>query len=372
MKRKFLAAALAVALSGAMAVCPAEADELSDLYAQVLQDPGNSALNLRYAALAEMKGEYRLALAAYERVLLNDPDNQQAKIGLARMLRLLQPATTRVALTVGTGYESNPANTPSPTKGRAVLFGSLGIRDDRKIGDTPWRSDVLAMGNFVIGDGTLNYGYLGGNTGPVFDLTPDWALHLAGGVAGAVFDRRPYYGEIDGLIAIDGRFGAERQSIQIRGGWRDYDHFFTASSGGYVYVADQIAVPVAAASGLIVVTPFLQYSDIKGAYQPTPTTEVDPGRYTDYGGDLGYYQNVSADVILGGDIVIRHRAYRDKIAGQQHTEDYVAPGANLTVKNVLPGQTDLRFDYRYRHDASNDPLRRYVDHLLTVSFSKRF
>ena len=49
------------------------ADELSDLNAMILRDPGNIELNLRYARLAEQKGELKKALSAYERVTVNSP-----------------------------------------------------------------------------------------------------------------------------------------------------------------------------------------------------------------------------------------------------------------------------------------------------------
>src|SRR5690242_15887070 len=75
---------VAVALPLAMSALAsgAVADELSDAAQLVLADPANADVNLDYALIAEGKGKYRLALAAYERVLLNDPNNVDAKRGL--------------------------------------------------------------------------------------------------------------------------------------------------------------------------------------------------------------------------------------------------------------------------------------------------
>jgi hypothetical protein len=57
--------AFAVSAAATLAVlAPAHADELQSVYAQILSDPTNSALNIRYAALAEARQEYRKALAA--------------------------------------------------------------------------------------------------------------------------------------------------------------------------------------------------------------------------------------------------------------------------------------------------------------------
>jgi len=45
---------------------PGAQAELTRVYAQILRDPTNSQLNLRYAELAEASGKLRWALAAYD------------------------------------------------------------------------------------------------------------------------------------------------------------------------------------------------------------------------------------------------------------------------------------------------------------------
>ena len=86
-----LAAALAAALSLATAGEGA-ADEMTDVYARIVANPVDSELNLQYALLAEGRGEYRKALAAYERVLVNDPGNEAARRGLQRVRRIIEPS----------------------------------------------------------------------------------------------------------------------------------------------------------------------------------------------------------------------------------------------------------------------------------------
>src|SRR5205823_2220920 len=49
------------------------AGELARLNQQILRSPTDPALNLQYAAVAESLGLPRLALAAYERILMADP-----------------------------------------------------------------------------------------------------------------------------------------------------------------------------------------------------------------------------------------------------------------------------------------------------------
>ena len=100
--------------------------ELTRVYAQVLRDPTNSQLNLRYAALAEASGKLRWALAAYERVLVNDPGNVEAQAGLQRVRWRLQPNTTQFTAEVGAIGETNPRYLPSGDRAEAQALA----RDD--------------------------------------------------------------------------------------------------------------------------------------------------------------------------------------------------------------------------------------------------
>src|SRR5262249_61986183 len=63
---------------------PGVAAELARVYAQILRDPTNSALNLRYAELAATSGKPRWALPAYERGLGHHPGRGGAQAGLPR------------------------------------------------------------------------------------------------------------------------------------------------------------------------------------------------------------------------------------------------------------------------------------------------
>ncbi len=101
-------ASLLVVLAVAAGAATASAKEIDTLYARVLREPANTELNLRFARLAEEQGVLRWALMAYERVVLNDPNNWEAKVGLMRVRRAIQPNFTLATIELGTGYESNP------------------------------------------------------------------------------------------------------------------------------------------------------------------------------------------------------------------------------------------------------------------------
>jgi len=94
----------------ALAALPVRAQddgELRRVFEQILQDPGNPGLNLRYAPLAIDRGELRKALAAYERILAQDPDNEEAKAGIRRIQRQLEPTLTRATLLLSRRGDGN-------------------------------------------------------------------------------------------------------------------------------------------------------------------------------------------------------------------------------------------------------------------------
>src|SRR5437763_13074835 len=125
---------------------PGASAELARVYAQILRDPTNSQLNLEYAMLAETSGRLRWALAAYERVLVNDPGNLDAQAGLQRVRRRLQPNTTQFVAELGAVGESNPRYLPSDGRAEAQALASLAMRDERTLADVRWRTTALAYG----------------------------------------------------------------------------------------------------------------------------------------------------------------------------------------------------------------------------------
>src|SRR3954447_25394480 len=130
------------------------ADELSDLNAMILRDPSNIELNLRYARLAEQKGELKKALSGYERVTVNDPSNYEAQEGFRRIVRKLQPEGTRLTLELGGGWESNPARLANGGKSDWLPLVRAELRDDRRFGEVSWRTIGSGIGEFYRDQGS--------------------------------------------------------------------------------------------------------------------------------------------------------------------------------------------------------------------------
>ena len=78
-----------IAILYGLALMPvwAHADEISDAYQKLEQNPADLTLNLKYAAAAEKGGKLKWALPAYERALMADPRNAEARAGVDRVTR---------------------------------------------------------------------------------------------------------------------------------------------------------------------------------------------------------------------------------------------------------------------------------------------
>jgi hypothetical protein len=373
--KKPIAAVLAVLVS-LLAAAPAGADELSDLHARILEDPGNTALNLQYAAAAERAGKPRLALAAYERVLLNDSGNAAAQEGIKRVMRQLLGAQTRWVASVGIGWESNPANVAFFEEDSAIALGSIAMHDDRYWGNTAWQTDALAQVNIIFNNDNLNYGFLGIETGPVFDTGSWFTVHPALAVSTSHFDHSNFYNEAMGSVTLEGVTGGANQVVRFKAGFRDYGSRFTSDSGWFAQANARWSIPhIFGPHDVVVFSPWIRWSDIEGGVPITINDEAAPGRYWEYAADIAYYTPLSDWMVLGVNLTVAQRDYRDPglfSGGDDRSDTLVAPGATLIFKHVFSYQTDLRLSYRHKDNDSNDKFREYEDDIVTLNIDTRF
>ena len=97
----YLGTQLAVGMADPAMSVSGGSGELASLNAEILRQPNDTTLNLRYAALAEQLGKPRLALTAYERILVYDPQNQAALAGvLGAIYCSTEPAALPMAASV--------------------------------------------------------------------------------------------------------------------------------------------------------------------------------------------------------------------------------------------------------------------------------
>lgn len=378
------ASALAVAsyLLGAVAltatVTRASAETLESLHARILRQPNNTELNLRFGELAERAGYLRWALAAYERVVLNDPDNLEGRKGLTRVRRALQPNFTLATLQFGAIYETHPRYYLQPQRPEVQGFGSTAVIDERKLGDMRWRTNSVAAVIAHAHEDDLNYGIAGLDTGPVWDVYPGWSVHTALGGNVAYFDKHFYFAEGAASAALQTTFGSVLHSLLLRGAYRSYDDFFPSGHGWYYEARGRWAIPEVTGPGsALILSAWYLWSDIAGSTEVVVPiiTDLQPGAYYEYGGRIEWVQSLASWVAIAANVSVWQRNYRHDIvfeSGALRRDHFVSPGGSLIFPGLFAYQTDLRIDYRYLKDNSNDSAKDFRDHIVSLSVIKRF
>ncbi len=272
-----LSLAASVALSILVLGTPASAANLDALYSQILRHPEDTQLNLEFARAAEAAGKTRWALSAYERVSVNDPNNAEAKAGLQRIRRKLQPDISQVTVSLGSAVETNPRYYIGPRRTEAEGLASATFRDERAINGMRWRTTGGIAGQFYSQSGDLDYGYAGLSTGPVIDLFSGIAMIPAVGGAASFYDNHFYYGEGAVSTTFEGISEGAYQSLQLKAAYRSYDDFFPSGDGFYTEARGRFAAPnVLGSNSIAIFSPWVLYSDMSGVFFPRRSSKSRP------------------------------------------------------------------------------------------------
>ena len=356
----------------------AQADELSRLYRQILRDPQNVELNLRYAALAEERGETRKALAAYERILDAEPDNDIARRRLNRITVNLTPSVTRGRLELGVRYESNVREVPSGAGRRDDFMGfaKLYINDKRAALGHRWRTDIDAYTDFHADISALDYWRGRVSSGPVFDLGGGATLNIAPSATISFLNADYFYSEGGLRLLFEQAFGF-LDRLDIRGGYRDIDNSFSRTEGLAIDVtAQETFRGVLNRSDAFVVQPFFRWRDASGNGMNVlglPTSFL-MGDYVEAGARAMYFFFPMEDIRLGGRFTWYHRDYKQNIvAGTAERYDwYISPEAEVLFRDYVCRGCDIRLQYRFEQNFSNDATQDFTNHSIIASGIRRF
>jgi hypothetical protein len=329
----------------------AHADELTAAYAQVLANPTSAELNLHYAQLAEARGEYRKALAAYERVLVNDPANATARDGLQRVRRIIQPQETQKTIEIGTTWQSNVLREPLAT-GDVLGYGSFRLRDERPGEHHRWRTNLNIYGEAYAQQSEMNYANINGDIGPIVDIVgTNWAVRPAVGAGTAWFDGRNYYRDVNATALFEGYLNGAYQWLRFRAGYRWYDASFTTDGGSYFDITGKFSIQdVFHERDSLSIGPWIRWSNISGTAEDA--TDFATGLYTEAGANFEYSRRFSDAFAASVNVKVGNRVYSDIGTGSRNDWN-VAPGASLVFSNLFGPQADLRLDYKYEWNTSN-------------------
>jgi tetratricopeptide (TPR) repeat protein len=357
---------------------PAAADELDTLFERVLANPRDVEANLAYARAAEGRGELRKALTTYERVLQLDPGQAEAAEGLWRIRRQLEPATTSIVVEAGVGYESNPSEEAQPRfyEESASLFAAARIRDERRLGEYRWRSDVQGYGIWYPDTDTVNNFGVGASFGPLIPVG-DGAFTVRPAIVGDLewLDQSFLYGEAGASLTFEGRFAGAMQAIELRGVWRGYGSRWASDQGPVIDLLGHFATAgLVTENDMLAIRPRLRWSGVDGKSLATVPTQFEPGNYIELGARVDYNVRLFDWLVAGTHMGIYERWFSAPAApGRSDREDtYFAPGASLTFTNVVRYGTDLKVDYTYQRQLSNAPGRTFTDNIVTGRVIARF
>lgn len=353
---------------------------MANVFGQLLLNPGDPALNMRYAELAMAKGETSKAFAALERALANNPDNRDIRRAYQKAKNKLKPAVTQYTLSTGLTWESNPRQLPSGdarADSDASLEASLLLYDERTIGSRRWRTLGQASGHLMFDIDDLNDVYLSIASGPVFDLTKKTQLHIAPGAATAWLDDDWLYQ--DGLvrIALERRNKGNAQTVTTTVKYRDTNSSFGGDDGLIVNVEGRFLKTNKLRQGdAFYFLPRFTYSE-PGGDGPGRIFQnaLFPGNYIEYGSRVLYYTPVlSKRAYVGAGLGLYQRDYDQNIAlsTKQRSDVTLVPSAHLLVPKIKGSKFDFRMDYRYEHNDSNDPTEDFNNHVISVTTVRKF
>jgi hypothetical protein len=369
-----MAVALPLAMSAPMSVSGAFADELSDAAARVFDDPASIEVNLDYALIAEGQGKYRLALSAYERILLNHPDNVDAKRGLIRVRRIIQPPSTQKFFDIGIKAESNAGHDADDDDGDVYGFARARIRDERNFNGVRWRTTGSLYGEYHATEDELNYAQAAATLGPIFDLGASMVtLHPSIGGGVAMLDDDFYYADVNVSALFEGYLDGVYQWARFRAGYRQYSEDMTADEGFYLDASAKKAwSDVFFENDAISIAPMLRWSGIDGTFNDN-VEDFSPGKYLLGSVRFGYDRVLTELVNVGASVEVSTRYFTvDETPDGDHRQDWtISPGVSMLLKDVFGPQTGLRFEYEYEYNDSNDPDHDWDNHIVGVTASIR-
>jgi hypothetical protein len=130
---------------------------------------------------------------------------------------------------------------------------------------------------------------------------------------------------------------------------------------------------------LMIVSPWYRWSDLAGTgfSTLTPSEQVQPGKYNEFGGRIELYRRMFEWLTIGGGVSLSRRAYASSFdfftpTTTKRRDVMLSPYATLIFHNVMGYQTDLRAEYRFEHNDSNVAVRDYENHIATLMMVSRF
>jgi hypothetical protein len=373
---RFVLAAMLLAMPS---VANAQEDgELRRAFDDVMRDPTGPVPNFRYARLAIERGELRKALAAYERVLARDPTNAEALAGRARILRQLEPETTRFTASIGGFYQTNPrhANVSNTSTDDFSYTGRFGVTDERRLFGMRWRTegDVFALNYANFRD--IDIGSAGVRAGPVIPLDNLRRVHAFAGMSYSWLARRTFFGEPTAGLNFEFDDTGPFRGFIVRGGYQLLGRHLTSRDGVFVEAYPRFVFADVVLKGSTAnISPFWRYNGVVGHGAAVEPFGVPfPSRLHQLGIRGDYVVPVIGQLALGVNASYEYRHYFEQFTAEPHhrRDHVIVPGGQVVLFGLFANRLDLIASYNFEHRTSNDGVARYNNHITGVRAQWRF
>lgn len=366
----------------AVAVAP----DSGQVFAELLKDPGNIALNLRYAQLAEAEGAPRKALTAYQRALRIDPNNTAALQGLERIAAVLGPDATKglllrskddvdnrkdaaaasgsetvFSLDGGFRYDTSASGRPDiiPRSDSFIFNASGSVFDERTLGkirDFRLRTDLYVYSDIYLDNRDSDYNLLSLKVGPVFPLASDWQLALTPFGEISFLDYKRFSHKGGAAVSIENLQYHWLNTAEFKLGRENFSSDFEGRDAAQAEFSATFALyNLIRKDDYFFLTPGLAYNN----------ADQDRFRYLQPAISAQYEIPVIAKLLFAADVSFFSRLYdgsEDTVPGGTRRDFNLSTGPTLTYKGFILDSIDLIARYAYEKNYSNDSTQRYESH----------
>ena len=305
-----------------------------------------------------------------------------------RVKRLLEPDVTEITALIGGDFQTNPKYEVDRNSGTddTALVGRLIVTDNRKFGETRWRTDGDFFSNWHAKFGEIDYLSLGVRTGPVFDLTEDWDIHPAVGAAYAVLDSETFFYEGAFSVAIEAVNGGVFKSLNLRATFDQIDNEISGLNAYALEINPRFVIAdLITKNDSVIVNPLYRFNGTEGTGVTGTGArgETFPLNYQQIGGRADYYFPVTPETYVGINMTAYYEDYNESVIINPNTleeretsenrEDvYLSPGVQVIFSRVFLDNHDVIVSYQYENNLSNDDNEDFENHTAGVRSVWRF
>jgi len=176
-------------------------------------------------------------------------------------------------------------------------------------------------------------------------------------------------------LTLEGFLEGALQSVELRATYRDYDSRWVSDDGFVIDLLGHFAQNGVIGDGdAVILKPRLRWSGVESRPGVLLPAGFEPGRYFEVGAKAEYYYPFATWLLGGPNFALYQRWFSEPVVvgGSNRADTFYAPGAAIIIRDVVAQNVDIRFDYRFERQISNDPTRDFDNHYAGGRLLARF